>query len=333
MENLSAHTEELIFKFLQHEATETEIATLQRWLQEDERHRNYFEKLNDTFQATVTMSRINPEKIDHAWKKVSQKIEDYGGRRSGKIISLNVSNPMVGIAATISIVVILSCIAWLYSSNPHPKHHAVIHNNNKLNTRIVLPDGSIVWLNTNSTLEYSHDFGLSQREVLLKGEAFFDVKKDDKRFIVKTQDISIHVKGTRFNVRAYADEADIKTTLEEGKVELEVPATNQLYIMQPGEQITVNANLNTITRKTVDPLDFSSWKEEKLVFDDTPLADIVHKLENRFNVNIIIKEAIAQRERLTMTIENETIDEVLEFIHLSSRLKYRKEKNLIFIYE
>jgi ferric-dicitrate binding protein FerR (iron transport regulator) len=201
------------------------------------------------------------------------------------------------------------------------------------NTRVVLPDNSVVWLNTNSTLEYAADFGTATREVSLKGEAFFDVKKDSKSFIVKTDNISIYVKGTRFNVRAYANEADIKTTLEEGKVELQVKGDKDIFTMRPGDQITFNSNLKKITRNTVDPTDYSSWKEERLVFDDTPLRDIILKLENRYNVDIEVDSALAEKERLTMTIEQETIDEVLEFIQLSSGLKYKKDKNQISIYE
>jgi ferric-dicitrate binding protein FerR (iron transport regulator) len=150
--------------------------------------------------------------------------------------------------------------------------------------------------------------------------------------LVKTDQISIRVKGTKFNVRAYEGE-DANTTLEEGKVELTVSGQDQTYSMRPGDQITVAKKEQKITFQKVNPANFSAWKEDTLVFDNTPLSQIILKLENRYKVKIVIDQALAERERLTMTISQESIDEILEMIQLSSRLNYRKEKNHIVIYE
>ena len=196
-----------------------------------------------------------------------------------------------------------------------------------------MPDSSTVWLNANSTLEYTNEFGNTTREVTLKGEAFFDVKKDHKAFIVKTDKIQVHVKGTRFNVEAYKKNATVKTTLEEGKVELHVDGSDKFFTMTPGDQIILNTQLNDVVVKKVNPLDVSAWKEDRLVFDNTPLSEVIAKLENRYKVNIKIDSKQALRERLSMTIEQEDIEEVLDLIKLSSRLQIKMEGNEIVLYE
>ena len=208
-----------------------------------------------------------------------------------------------------------------------------VRNAEGTNTRIVLPDNSVVWLNTNSSLEYPPAFGNTAREVTLKGEAFFDIEKGSKPFIVKTGNVQVHVKGTRFNVQAYKEEDSVKTTLEEGRVELHIKGKDSFYVMNPGDQITLNTKVNDVVLRKVNPSNFSAWKEERLVFENTRLADIAARIENRYKVKISIAPSIGYRERLTMTIEHETLDEVLEMIRLSSRLKIKKDNNEITFYE
>lgn len=324
----------LIIKFLQKETSDEEIKELKAWLREDEVHRKYFDEINDTFQASVTMGRINSEKINTAWKNLAQRIDLNEQLEVKRSISLFKARNLYKLAAAISGIVLIAYLSWhQFASGPHDNNRAIVYQSKKLNTRITLPDSSVVWLNTNSTLEYPSTFGTGSREVDLKGEAFFDVKKGKGDFIVNTEKLSVYVKGTKFNVRAYANESDVKTTLQEGKVELKVRGDWEVYTMKPGDQITFNSARKEVIIHEVDPSDYSAWKEDRLVFDNTPLAEIIQKLENRYRVTITVDEVIANRERLTMTIENETLDEVLEFIQLSSRLKYTRMKNHVTIYE
>ena len=322
----------LIIRFLQRETTEAEIAVLQAWIREDDVHRQYFDEINVTYQTTVTLGRFNPEKIDAAWKSLDQRIQEDKRSNDPSFVSPFLRRTFLKVAATISLIALVSYVLHVFWNQTSLSRGAVVYHSKNLATRVDLPDGSKVWLNTNSSLEYDNGFGIVHRKVVLTGEAFFDVEKSQQDFIVSTKTISIYVKGTRFNVQAY-DDSDVRTTLEEGKVELKVKGGQELYSMKPGDQITVNTDLKKVVKDKVDPSDYSAWKEERLVFDNVPLSDIVLKLESRYKVNIVIDTALAQRERLTMTIEHETIDEVMELIRLSSQVKYKKEKSQIVIYE
>ena len=323
---------EIILRFLEGISTDEEVTLLQTWLQESEANRQYFDEINNTFQASVTLNRFNHPSVENAWSKVSKSIEQAPVRNTSRSKSRVLL--VLKIAASICFLVVSGSLLFkILSENNVQQQSTIVRNSKDNNTRILLPDSSTVWLNANSTLEYAPEFGKTLREVTLKGEAFFDVKKGSKAFIVRTDNMQVHVKGTRFNVEAYKKNGTVKTTLEEGNVELHVDGNNEFFTMKPGDQIILNTKLNNVIVQKVDPSDFSAWKEEKLIFDNTPLSEVIAKLENRYKVNITIKSEKAKSERLSMTIEQEDIQEVLDLIKLSSRLQIKTEKNEIILFE
>ncbi|WP_333821085.1 FecR family protein [Ohtaekwangia sp.] len=325
---------ELILRFLEGQASEEEASRLLAWLQENETHRLYFDELNTAFQSSVTLNRVNHQMTEDAWRKLAVAT----GADNNNVIIMRNRRTFVFTALNIAASICLFIVAGALLVYNLPKgttvrHDTLVRTASGNNTRIVLPDSSIVWLNQNSTLEYPAEFGTASRDVVLKGEAFFDVRKGRKPFTVKTDNIFIKVKGTRFNVEAFKNEPTVKTTLEEGKVELQVSGAKQVYSMAPGDQVVFNADQQKVTMHRVDPSNFTAWKEDRLVFDNAPLSEVLTKLENRFRVNIRIDERLAKRERLSMTIEDEGLDEVLDLIQLSSRLRAKKDNNTIILFE
>ncbi|HEY0653645.1 MAG TPA: FecR domain-containing protein [Chryseosolibacter sp.] len=320
----------LILRFLKKEASTEELYELQTWLAQDPENLKYFDLLNAQFQNEVVSQRLTPEYVGESWQKLNNR---FKRNKSTPVVRLLRSN-VFRVAASLAV---FGIVIWQLVFNrklevaSSPQDKIVLNSNNR-NAPIVLPDSTLVWLNANSTIEYAPTFS-ENREVLLKGEGFFDVRKKGKQtFVVKTAHFSIQVRGTRFNVQAYESQYE-NATLEEGSIELKLNGENQSYEMAPGDQITINNTAQTVERKKVNPLNFTAWKEEKLVFDNTRLSDIVLKIENRYKVDIVIDDSLAYRERMTMTIEHEPIEEILEMIHLSSQLNYRIENATIVIYE
>lgn len=333
MENSSQPIEELITLFLERKASEEQLKVLDAWLKADKANRRYFDEINNRFQTSVTLRHIS-SKTDDAWSKFSHRITSEERGQVIRPASLSFKPlTVLKIAASVCFILLSGFLLTKFVFKRSATEDVAVQNIKETNRRIALPDGSVVWLNTNSIIEYPSSFGNTSRIVSLKGEAFFDIKKSSKAFIVTTDNLQIHVKGTKFNVQAYKNEPSVQTTLEEGKVELHLKGTDEFYIMEPGDQITLDKDLNNVTVKKVDPDNFTAWKEEQLVFDNTPLGDVIAKLENRYRANISAAGIIASRERLTMTIEDESLDEALELIQLSSHLKMKKEKNQIILYE
>jgi transmembrane sensor len=335
MNQPTQHIQNLIARFLRKEATDKDLLELQQWLNEEREHLQYFDKANEDFQATTTLRQFTPKKITQSWQQLETRIKNEKIRHLKTDSIFSPYGKILRIAASFSILAIALLGIWKFTLNQNlgdTSELTVVYNSKKRNSHLILPDSTSVWLNANSSVEYAADFN-QKREVLLKGEAFFDVKKKQKQnFIVKTSYLSIQVKGTRFNVQAYGLDNE-NATLEEGAIELTINGEPQTYSMIPGDQITINKTAQTVIRKKVNPTNFTAWKEDKIVFDNAPLKDIILKLENRYHVHITIDDKIAQRERLSMTIENEPIEDILEMIQLSSDLNYKIEKETILIYE
>ena len=332
MDNTDQDIKSIITRFIEGSASEQELAVLEEWFRKDKSNRVYFDEFVTTYHASVTMNRFHQQKTDDAWNKVSERIQIAHEARPTFPRQRYLT--WVKVAASVSLMVLAGFAAkrFLRSSIFNASNNTVVVNTQPARMGIQLPDGSYVWLNANSSLEYAPAFATSNRVVNLKGEAFFDVRKNGRPFIVKTGALEVHVKGTKFNVQAYEDDASTQTTLEEGAIDLHIKGKTPVYSMAPGDQITLDGSGGGVIRKKVDPSDFSAWKEARLVFDNTPLENVVARIANRYRARIVLDAFASRKELMTMTIEDESLDEVLELIRLSSRLKMKKEKDLIVLY-
>jgi ferric-dicitrate binding protein FerR (iron transport regulator) len=193
-------------------------------------------------------------------------------------------------------------------------------------SRIVLPDGSNVWLNAESTIKFKVPFDKSSRDIALSGEAFFDVQKNPVvPFIVMSGKIQVTVHGTRFNYKAFEDEDNIEVVLEEGKIGLNTiggKKDNEL-IMKPGERAVIEkpSNKTNITSGTIDK--YIAWHNGKLVFDETPMPDVATELGRWFGIEVIIDDPRIRNYRITTTFENESLHQVLELLRLSSPINIK----------
>ena len=192
-------------------------------------------------------------------------------------------------------------------------------------TYFVLPDGSEVWLNAGSTLSYPKKFNRNKRLVKLTGEAYFDVEKSKTPFEVETKNVHVNVLGTAFNVMSYSD-TNPEVTLERGKVQL-VSNSGAQQILEPGEQAVINPANSSIQVQKVDTEIYSSWIDNKLIFRNESLKDVVERLERWYNISIEIDDQYISDKKLTATIEYESITEVMDLLEITLSLKYEYDKN------
>ncbi len=216
-------------------------------------------------------------------------------------------------------------------------------------TKLILPDGSEVWLNAGSRLTYQQPFGDTSRAVNLIGEAFFDVVKSNKPFIIYTGGVQIKVLGTAFNVRSYPNEKKIETSLVRGRVEVTLDKSpEKKYILKPNEKLTLNtddeivgnnhkklppplavvSNLRYLDSTTIAE---TSWVENKLVFVDESFDDIAKRMERWYGVTIIFKNDKVKNERLTGVFEKETVWQALEALQLTTSFHFSLRDDTIII--
>jgi ferric-dicitrate binding protein FerR (iron transport regulator) len=188
-----------------------------------------------------------------------------------------------------------------------------------------LPDGTTGWLNSNSSVKYNGNF-ITDRQVTLSGEAFFDVFKDKKRpFIVNTPEINVKVLGTRFNIASYNNENNVEVVLEEGKLVFNDKAINKSYIMKPNDLVVYDKTLRNYSTNVVQPQKYLSWTEGKLEFRNDPLDVIARRLERWYNIDVEINGKISYDQRLRATFINESLEEVLYLMKRTLHIDYRIE--------
>ena len=194
-------------------------------------------------------------------------------------------------------------------------------------SEIMLPDSSLIVLNAGSSVKYSINGEGGTREVFLNGEAWFDVQKNEhKPFVVHTSIYDINVTGTQFNIKAYPAENEVTTTLEEGSVF--VSSTEQCKLsntikMVPGEQLTFDKSTKNIAIKKVNTDSFTSWKDNKLIFVNTSLKDLVVLLERKYGVDIEVKHVAIHDYHFDGTFKDETIIEILDILKRALPINYK----------
>ena len=222
-------------------------------------------------------------------------------------------------------------------------------------TNIQLPDGSKVWLNSGSTLTYDKQFGKEIREVVLSGEAFFDVVKNiEKPFIIHTASMDIKVLGTQFNVKSYANDNHSEASLIRGSIEVSLKKRgSEKILLKPNEKIVVmndaavKDTLKVVQKTTardpiisVQKLNYdendstiieTSWVDHKLYFSNESFEEIAVKMERWYGIPVVFQEPALKNERLTGSFTNEMIDEALNALQISTAFRYYKKNNTIII--
>lgn len=185
-----------------------------------------------------------------------------------------------------------------------------------IRTKVVLSDGSEVWLNSGSKLIYPEKFTGDTRLVTLSGEAYFKVKSDkDHRFDVKTSDgIKVSAYGTEFNVEAYEEDVDIRATLVDGSIGVEQIDFNTEKFIKPGEQVVYSKNSKKMFSQEANLLVETGWREGKLVFRRTPMPEVVKNLSRHFNVNIQLQGKELFDYTYSATFTTESLVEILSLL-------------------
>ena len=198
---------------------------------------------------------------------------------------------------------------------------------------LTLEDGSKVWVNSGSFIEFPVTFPQDKREIYMDGEVYIEISKDASRpFYVKTSNLIIKALGTRFNISAHKEEPSQSVVLVEGLVEVQPKGKEEKNILLPDHKLTVDNN-NNINISKVDPYDYISWKDGLLQFKSQPLSHIVSKLSRYYDVNIACESDIENMMCTGKLILFDSIVDVLETISHSIPLEETISSDLPVTYE
>lgn len=269
------------------------------------------------------------------WNQITD-IEENEASTKKTISSISV---FAKFAAVLLIPLLLTTI-YLFDQFIHPKENSTtveqeLYANLGTRSHFVLPDGTDVWLNSGSKLAYYVEMNeRSDRKVKLSGQAYFQVTHDESHpFIVETSELNICVLGTVFDVADYPEDQVFTATLQQGAIAITNRDGKEITRLAPGEQAVLNKNSRKLIVASVDAARFSAWKEGKLVFKETRLEEVAKQLERWFNCSIQIAPDLLNSDiEYTATIENETLDEVLLMLEISTSLKtIRNGRNISIV--
>ena len=272
-------------------------------------------------QQTSLLNKANAYATQKNWEALERKIHKVE-------LHTKLFLWMRNAAAILTFPLLMASLyLWNNSSfSPLAEEWIEITSAKGLVSKIVLPDSSIVWLNSASTLRYPRIFTGNHREVSLNGEAYFRVKADKKnRFDVNMpQEVTISAYGTEFNVASYKNSTFIEAVLAKGSIEIQKNHASKV-ILKEGEKAMFNKANGTITVKPADMEKATSWREGKLVFRRTGLKELLEKLSRQYNVYFIVQGNSLANYEFSATFIDESLIEILDILCYTAPMSYQIE--------
>ncbi|MDD2436843.1 MAG: FecR family protein [Massilibacteroides sp.] len=319
---------ELIIRFFSGDATDAEIETLDSWIGESEENRRFVEDCYFIWQSSEKLhiiKTINTSKALASFKEKRNKKE--------KITRLKRYLFWTQRVAAILLLPALALSYTLYRTTYEEDIRFLeVKTSPGVITSVILPDSTKVWINSCGYLKYPTQFKRNKREVVLEGEGYFEVSQNKNApFFVKIHDnYSVKVLGTHFNVRAYADDRKIETTLVEGSVGLNINTTEKKiiqYVLKPNQKAVFENNQLYV--QWVDPIYEMGWKDGKMYFKNHPMEEVLKRLSRHYNVTFEVKSPKVWESLITAKFESEQLSQVLEYIKIASGIRYFVQKSNI----
>lgn len=227
--------------------------------------------------------------------------------------------------AAVFLLIAISVVAYFYFNTNEPQYIVKTNIGGQKST-IILNDGSKVTLNSESTLRYPEEFNGSTRELVLEGEAFFEVAKDESRpFVVRNGSIKTTALGTSFNISAFPDDSLVQVALVTGSVKVSeyLPGeTKEPVFLHPGEAAFYNKSKKSLAKAVFNAKEILSWKEGILYFKDAKFAEIKERLGRWYGVEVETIGKEPQVKHFTGSFENERLVNVLELLSYSRDFRY-----------
>ncbi|WP_057937538.1 FecR family protein [Algoriphagus resistens] len=314
------HIKERLLAFIQKETDAKENAMIQKWLEKSEQNVNLFLKLKKLYEEDEHPNYLSESQLEEQWEKVKAQMEPDQRTPPKKFW-------IVGVAASIVALFAVAGI-WLQQHKSYEQLPETIYQTNGGERKsVLLADGTSIWLNANSKLVVSNSFGISDRDVKLEGEAWFDVASNPNQpFGVSVGEVSIQVLGTQFNVNAYEWNPQIVTSLEEGEISYS-DGKAPLIFLKPGEQVSYNKLEQSSSLKSFNSKDYAAWRSNKLLLKNAPLKIAIQEIENFYGIQLQSSQVIGDQDLINMTLDNESPKETIDLLNTITSNHFTMKNN------
>ncbi|MET0945392.1 MAG: FecR domain-containing protein [Flavobacterium sp.] len=279
---------------------------------------NWYDNQKDFFDPTVI--------IESDRSKLKMEIRQI--KKSKKVFFLQ--NKNWAIAASLLLFMGLSFFVYQSSVSTITKQYATKSGEH---AKIILSDGTKIWLNAGSRLKYPAQFKGDTREVYLTGEAFFDVAKDKKHpFIIHTDKMDTKVLGTSFNVQAYPDHTTQEVSVLTGRVNVKSIVTEENVYVTPGQKVVFKSQSNKLKAFTDIPVNsISLWRKNIIVFEDSPLPEVIATINRNYNVTIEVGNKNLNNLKISAYFKELPVDEVVALVCNIINADYKMESGTYII--
>lgn len=307
---------ENIIKYLQNKASDREKEQILDWIDESIENKEEFISIKKAWAFSKTAN----ENVDSTWNSVILP----------EINRIKRNTSLVSYLQRAAVVIILIGLGAMSQYFIGKSKSSVYHSNFYVEaplgqmTNVTLPDGTLVMLNSGSSLSYNKSFSEGERRVDLSGEAFFNVKKDKEYpFTVSTNLLDIKVYGTSFNVQSYPEDKNINVTLVEGSIGVMNKDGKEITRLKPGENAFMHESGGRVHISHVNTGIYTSWRNGLATFRGEKLEDLAQKIERWYNVEIIIlNKELGEGRYFGTILKNKPIDQILEVLKLTTSLEY-----------
>lgn len=352
------NVEEMILRQLNNQLSKDELEELRAWYESSEENKKLYRDYSVILmgQAIASDKALFANKTEAAWKRTRKKMH--------KKREVSLFTPLLKYASVAAIALLIGVYAAQYlSSDPGIDDEILVEVPLGSKSKVQLPDGSSVWLNSGTRLTYTRSFGKTNRSVTLDGEGFFDIAKNKKMpFTVRAGETNIRVLGTQFNFKAYSDDERSRVTLLEGSLSVSLTADKETEtLIVPNDQVVIDNKNSALEVRQVEAANYALWTEVKeeslaavlykqedknlpqmqlrnqtfrnvLLYDEETLSQIVKDLGRAFNVSIeLADKEIANRVFYGDFRNEESLYEILDIITSSEDIIYQIKDNKITI--
>lgn len=279
----------------------------------DKSDEKLFNMIKKDQQIIDNAAYMYDKETNEAWNELHGKIIGEKGKRK-----LFPFNQALNLKIAASIVLIIG-ISWI-GLTLYEQSGLIEKQTHSSQSVEILPDGTTVYLNANSKIEYPENFSAKKREVVLSGEAFFDVIEDTKRpFIIKAEDARIEVLGTSFNIFTDHSTKKVEVLVESGSVSLSGIKNSDKLILTKGQLGSLQDK--RLKREKISDSNYLSWKTQIITFEKAPLTYVIDILNKTYNTNIRVDQKVFSDFKLNAKFEKAPLDTVLESICLAFDLE------------
>ena len=315
---MDIHTEHII-AYLEGKLSIEERIAFDQQMQSSLDFKKEVDDIRFIWETTAELKLHKQINTQQNWKKISKQIATDKYKK--KVLSF------IRTAAAVLLIPVLIATYTLYDTlkewNNIPVEQVELSSAYGLISKVTLPDGSEVWLNSGSSISYPKRFTNNKRNVQLTGEAYFKVTSDkSNRFdVVTSNGLQVSAYGTEFNVKAYEDENKIEATLAKGHVEVSEIGQPISRTLHPGEQVIYYKNTSRMEVDKVNLAVETSWKDGKMIFRRANMNEIVERLARHFNVDIKLEGEELYDYKYSATFTTETLNDVLLLLEKTAPIK------------